>query len=242
MKKFCVITCLLLLAFVKQTAAQIIIDSTEITSSVPALSDFHRIIYPMWHTAYPAKDMDALKGFVPQIKVSMEKINQAILPGILKDKEVKWKNQLHLLNGAAENYYHAAEGKNDDDLLAAAEKLHEQYEMMFRVVRPVLKEIDEYHQTLYIIYHKLYPDKKYMEIAELMDDLILRADAIVQVPQDRLKKRLGDHTAKFDLASKELYIATVSLKETLQGADLNKKDMAVENMHTLYQQLVSVFQ
>jgi hypothetical protein len=195
----------------------------------------------MWHTAYPAKDINALTGFVPQIIISVDKINQAILPGILKDKDVKWRNQLNELNTAAENYYKASEDKNDVALLAAAEALHHNNEMMIRVIRPVLKEIDEYHQTLYIIYHKLYPDKKYEEIAGFLDDLILKANAIAQYPSDNLKRRLGDNTAKFDLASKELYNATLSVKEALKSSDLNKKDAAVENMHTIYQLLEAIF-
>jgi hypothetical protein len=241
MKKHVVVFVLLLLTYAGQLFSQIKIDSTEITSNVPELTDFHSIIYPMWHNAYPTKDINALKAFVPQIKIFMDKINQATLPGILKDKEIKWKNQLIELNTAAENYYKAANDKNDEALLAATEKLHHNYEMMVRVIKPVIKEMDEYHQTLYIIYHKLYPDKKYTEIAGLMDDLILKADAIAQYPLDKLKRRLGDNTVKFDLASKELYKATLSLKEVLKGTDAKEKDKAVENMHTMYQHLESVF-
>ena len=241
MKKFVRGLFLLLLTIATPIVAQVDIDSTEITSKVPELTDFHSVIYPMWHTAYPAKDMNALKGFVPEIKASMAKINQAVLPGILKDKEGKWKNQLKELNTAAQEYYKASEEENDEALLAATEKLHYNYEMMNRVIRPVLKEMDEYHQTLYIIYHKLYPDKKYTEIAGYMDDLIVKANAIAQYSTDKLKRRLGDDTAKFDLAAKELYNATLSLKEVLKGSDSKEKDAAVENMHTMYRQLDSVF-
>jgi hypothetical protein len=232
---------LVFLIFNTQIFAQVNIDSTEIISNVPELTDFHEIIYPMWHTAYPAKDMKALIGFVPHIKISVDKINKAKLPGILQDKEDQWKNQLNELNTAAEKYYKASEDENADALLAATEKLHYNYEMMMRVIRPAIKEIDEYHQTLYIIYHKLYPDKKYMEIEGFIDDLILKANAITQYPKDKLKRRLGDNLVKFDLASTELYNATVSLKEVLKSSDLKEKDAAVENVHTKYQQLESIF-
>ena len=243
MKKFVVLLFFVFLVFAtKISFSQVKIDSLEITSSVPALNDFHEIIFPIWHTAYPAKDINALKRYVPQIKASMEAINNAALPGILKDKEADWKNQLKELNVAAENYYKASEGNDDEALLVAAEKLHFNFEMMNRVIKPVLKEIDDYHQILYIIYHKLYPDKKYDEIAKLMDILIEKADAITKYPQDKLKKRLGDNISKFDLASKELYNATVSFKEVLNGYDLMKKDEAVLHVHTMYQNLESVFE
>jgi hypothetical protein len=242
MKKFVALFCFIFLVFASKISfSQVKIDSLEITPSVPALNDFHEIIFPMWHTAYPAKDINALKGYVPKIKASVEAINNAALPGILKDKEADWKNQLKELNVAAENYYKASEGKDDEAMLIAAEKLHYNFEMMNRVIRPVTKEIDAYHQTLYIIYHKLYPYKKYDEISKLMDILIEKADAITKYPQDKVRIRLGDNASKFDLASKELYNATVSLKEVLNGNDSMKKDEAVQHVHTKYQNLESVF-
>jgi hypothetical protein len=39
----------------------------ETKSEVPELTAFHEVIYPIWHTAYPDKDVKALRGFVPQI-------------------------------------------------------------------------------------------------------------------------------------------------------------------------------
>ena len=35
--------------------------STEINSSVPELFDFHEVVYPLWHTAYPNKDYALFK-------------------------------------------------------------------------------------------------------------------------------------------------------------------------------------
>lgn len=236
-------TCFVVLAFTaKISYSQTKIDSAEITSSVPALSDFHEIIYPMWHVAYPAKDIKALKGFVPQIKTAVEKINNAELPGILREKKDDWKKQLKEFNAAVENYYKAAEGTDDQAMLDAAEALHANFEKMVRVLRPVLKVMDDYHQSLYVIFHKLYPDKKYDEIAKGMDNLIALADSITKFPKDKLQKKLGSDVSKFDAAAKELYDATVSLKEVLKGNDSAKKDEAILNMHTKYQKLEAVFE
>lgn len=233
---------ILCVASIEVSYTQTRIDPSEIASTVPELTDFHEIIFPMWHEAFPARDIKALKSFVPQIKTSMEKINNASLPGILRDKENAWKNQLKEFNAAAENYYKAAEGNADSAMLNAAEKLHFNYEMMMRVLRPKLKEIDDYHQSLYVIYHKLYPDKKYDEISLGMDNLIAKADVIAKYPADKLKKRLGNNTPKFETASKDLYNATVALKEVLKGKDAGKKDEAVQNVHLMYQKLEALFE
>jgi len=242
MKKFFVLSFLVFVLFnTRISFSQVQIDSAEITSDVPELTDFHEVIYPLWHDAYPAKDFDALERFVPQIKASVEAINRAELPGILRDKENAWKSQLNALNMSAQNYYDAVERSDDEALLVAAERLHYNFERMMRIIRPSLKEIDDFHQTLYIVYHKLYPDRKFDEIAGWAIALIEKADAIVKIPQDRLKKRLGKKTSDYDVAAKELFNATVALKEALNGDHTEKKSEAVEAVHTAYQNLDAVF-
>ena len=242
MKKSFLPVCLLSLLFCSSVSiAQTKVDTTEITSSVSELTDFHDIIYPMWHDAYPAKDYAALKGFVPKIKSYMESVNKAKLPGILREKETAWKSQLIELNKSAQNYYSAANSNDNTALLAAAEKLHSSYEKTVRVIRPALKEIDDYHQILYIIYHKLYPDGKYNEIAQLSGTLTAKAQAIVNYPHDKLKQRLGDNIEKYDVLAKKLYNETTSLGAVLKGNDQNKKKVAVESMHKAYEDLDSLF-
>jgi hypothetical protein len=242
MKKLLISSLLFSVLFCNSVSfSQTKVDTVEITSNVPELTDFHDIIYPMWHDAYPAKDFSALKGFVPKIKSYMEAINKAKLPGILREKETAWKAQLTDLNNSAQNYYASANGNDNNALLAAAEKLHASYEKMARVIRPALKEIDDFHQTLYIIYHKLYPDSKYNEIAALTGTLTTKAEAIMKYPSDKLKTRLGANAEKFDAQAKKLYAATQSLAEALKGNDINKKKQAVESMHSAYEQLDALF-
>jgi hypothetical protein len=242
MKKLLISICLFsVLSFSYESFGQTKIDSAEISSTVQELTDFHDIIYPMWHDAYPIKDYNALKGFVPKIKSNMESINKAKLPGILREKETAWKSQLNELNNSAQNYYSAAGSNNNNDLLTAVEKLHSSYEKMVRVLRPALKEIDDFHQTLYIIYHKLLPDSKYDEIASLTGTLITKAEAIVNYPPDKLKTRLGDKLGAFKVSAEKLYNSVISLKEVLKSNDAEKKKEAVESMHKAYEGLDSVF-
>jgi hypothetical protein len=238
-KLFLLATVILFLFAGKVSFAQI--DSSEINWTVPELIKFHDVIYLIWHEAYPAKDTKALKGFVPEIKSSMEKINSAKLPGIVREKESKWKEGLVIFNSAAENYYKAAEGTDDQAMLDAAENLHSNFEMMVRVLKPVTKEIDEYHKVLYVIYHKYFPDKKYSDIANVIDDLISKADAITKTAEDKLQKRLKEKFASYAPAAKELYDNTVSLKDVLKTNDSKQIDQAVDKMHSSYQKLEGLF-
>jgi len=243
MKKLTVLSCIL--CFVLGTTgafAQTHEQSAEISSSVPELSGFHKIIFPMWHKAYPVKDTATLKSFVPAIKENMAKMNAAKLPGILREKEGLWKSELVKFNVVAENYYKACAGNDIDAMLQAAEKFHSAYEGMNRVVKPFVKEMDAYHVTLYVIYHKLLPENKFEEVAAVMDQLIAEADAVTKYPQDKLTRRLKDNTPKYYTISKELYDATVNVKEVIAGKDPVKSKAAIEKMHKIYQKLESVFE
>jgi len=243
MKKILIFTSIIFLAFGANKAfAQTKEQAAEISSDVPELQAFHTIIYPLWHKAYPAKDYSAIKGFVPQIKANMEKMNNAKLPGILRDKEAQWKEQLVKFNAVAEIYYKACSDNDEAAMLKGAENFHKAYEAMNRVVKPFVPEMDAFHQTLYVIYHKLYTEKDYKGISALMDKFIAQADAVTKSPEDKLTKRLKDKTPKYYIVSKELYDNTVALKEALGKKGKKEKDAAVEKLHTTYKKLESVFE
>ncbi|MFA7136509.1 MAG: hypothetical protein WC125_11715 [Bacteroidales bacterium] len=232
----------LVLATTNKTFAQTKEQAAEISSEVPELQAFHKIIYPLWHKAYPAKDYAAIKGFVPQIKAHMEKMNSAKLSGILRDKENQWKEQLVKFNAVAEAYYKACAENNEAAMLKAAEDFHTGYEAMNRVVKPFTPEIDTYHQTLYVIYHKLLPENNFKGISELMDKFIAQAQAISKTPEEQIAKRLKDRVPKFYTVSKELYDNTVALQKILNKGSEKMKAQAVETVHSSYEKLESVFE
>lgn len=224
------------------TYAQTKEQANEISSDIPELQAFHSIIYPLWHKAYPAKDFVTIKGFIPQIKANMEKMNSAKLPGILREKEDLWKTELAKFNEVAEFYYKACFENNEESILLAVEKFHSAYEVMNRVVKPFVKEMESFHKTLYMIYHKMYPEKKYDEILNVMDTLIAQADAITKHPEDRLTKRLKDKTPKYYATAKNLHDETIALKIALKSNDEKNIDDAIEKMHTSYKKLESLFE
>jgi hypothetical protein len=207
-------------------------------STVPELIDFHEIIYPIWHTAFPAKDFTALRGFVAEINTQVAKINAAVLPGILRDKKQAWESGLAEFNLAVTAYGKAAAGSDDQALLDAAELLHARFEMLVRAIRPVAKEVDAYHKVLYVVYHKYLPEKKYAEIGKVAADMVAKAEAITKA---ELSPRLAAKTEAFQAAAVKL-LAETKLLEAAGKAGL-EKDIAqlVEAVHTAYQALEKVF-
>jgi hypothetical protein len=210
----------------------------ETESTVPELIDFHDIIYPIWHTAFPAKDYTALRGFVAEINAQAVKINAAALPGILREKKQAWESGLAEFNLAVTAYGKAAAGSDDQALLDAAELLHACFEMLVRAIRPVAKEVDAYHKVLYVVYHKYLPEKKYAEINCVAADMVAKAEAITKAT---LSSRLAAKTEAFQAAAAKLLAETKALEAA--GKAGIEKDIAllVEKVHSAYLDLQKVF-
>jgi len=213
-------------------------QAQETESTVPELTAFHEIIYPIWHTAYPEKDYAALRSYVPDVKRLAENIYSARLPGILHEKQAKWDQGLAELRKSVDAYLAAAAGMDDAALLGAAEVLHARYEMMVRTIRPVLREVDDFHKTLYVVYHKYLPGQDYAKITEASADMLNKAEAITKAT---LPKRLESRAQAFGAASQQLFEATKALAETAKSGQGEAIAAAVELVHTRYQALEKTF-
>jgi hypothetical protein len=214
------------------------LQGQETESAVPELEAMHEVIYPIWHTAYPEKDIAALKGFVPEIDRLAAGVLAARLPGILRDKETKWQAALAEFRKSVDAYRRAAGGGDDSSLLAAAENLHGSYEMLVRTIRPVLGEVDEFHKVLYIVYHKDLPEKKHAAIEAASRELTIRAEAILKA---KLPPRLAGKSGEFQTASEGLLEAARELEAVCRKGDESAVESAVLALHTKYQSLEKVF-
>lgn len=214
------------------------IPDPETESTVAELVEFHEVIYPIWHTAFPAKDYAALRGFLPEIEAGAAKINAAVLPGILREKKQAWESGLAELNKAVAAYKAAAAGSDGQALLDAAERLHMRYEMLIRAIRPVASEVDAYHKVLYVVFHKYLPEKKYAAICGVAADMVAKAEAITKAT---LSKRLEAKTEAFQAAAAKL-LAETKLLEAAGKTCLEKDIVAlVDTVHSAYQALEKVF-
>jgi hypothetical protein len=210
----------------------------ETKSEVPALTAMHDIIYPIWHTAYPEKDVKALRGFVPQVEEYAAKVLAAKLPGILRDKQAKWDEGLAKLRAAVDGYKVAAAGMDDAALLAAAETLHTNYEGLVRTIRPVLPEVDAFHQVLYVVNHTYAPEKSYDKIREVSAELLSKAEAAARAT---LPTRLEPKSTEYAKAATELVEACRQLDAAAKGHDHEGMLDGVDRVHVKYQALEKIF-
>ena len=94
-------------------------------------------------------------------------------------------------------------------MLTSAEVLHSNFEMLVRIVKPVTKEVDEFHKVLYMIYHHYGPNKNTEELNKAIDDLMMRADELKNCV---LPKWATDKKEDFAKAADELFNSTKELQ------------------------------
>ncbi|MCX6539861.1 MAG: hypothetical protein NT151_13145 [Acidobacteria bacterium] len=211
----------------------------EAKAEVPALDAMHETIMPMWHDAWPNKDYKALSGMLPDIEKHIAAISEAELPGILREKAPQWAVGLADLKKAGAGYKAAVASGKNEDLLKAAEALHTQYEKLVRIIKPVLPELDDFHGTLYVLYHTQTNPLVVAKVAASVETLKVKMAALDKATlPDRLKAKAAEFTAQRDRLAKSL----TALSSTLAGGDEAKIREAIELMHVEYQKLEKVFE
>jgi len=210
----------------------------EARYGVPELEAMHEVIYPIWHTAYPQKDLAALRGFVPEIEKLARAVAEAKLPGILREAQDEWDKALPDFKKTVEAYTAAAAAPDGPALLSAAEALHSAYEMLNRVVRPQPREVMEFHEALYVVYHTHFPNKDYAAIRAAGAGLLTKAEAVVTA---KLSKRFEPKKDAYQPAAAALLDSVKALLAVAPDNDEGLKQ-AVETMHGRYAELQKIFE
>jgi hypothetical protein len=207
----------------------------EITARVPALDQFHTVIFTLWHEAWPKKDTTMLATLLPEIDKGAKSVADAQLPGILRDKKTSWDKGIEGLRESVTEYRAAIESKNGTRLLAAAERVHAAYERLVRIIRPVIKEIDEFHAVLYLLYHYYWPENNLPKMRESAASL---NDKMAALMKSTLPQRLAAKADAFKIACAKLAFSVREFQDALEVADeaarADSLKTAVSHLHSCY--------
>ena len=213
--------------------------AAETSSTVPALKEFHTVIFKIWHTAWPKKDYDMLTALLPEIEQGFAAVANAELPGILREKKAAWRNGVEKLQAIVKEYKVATEDKQKQPLLEAAEKLHAQYEALVRVIRAPLKELDDFHAVLYMVYHYYMPQDSLEEIKVSIGQL---QEKMAALNRATLPSRFKGKEELFTVARDPLDKAVAELAAMVRSNEFGKIKAAVEATHTSYKALAKIFE
>lgn len=204
---------------------------SETSMDVPAVTGFHPTVSKIWHDAWPAKNVEMLRQLRPDVRSGIAAIAAAELPGILRERKDAWGRAVVALKSAGEAY----DGATDDaTLLAAAERLHQQYEALVRVIRPALREMQDFHAVLYPLYHHWLPNGDVERVKSSVGELRQKMAALNSA---ELPLRLKGRQQQFSEARTLLAKSMDELHLTLASNDMAKIRPAVEQMHARYEAL-----
>ena len=209
-------------------------STAETQAQVPALTEFHPVIYSLWHDAWPKKDFDALKALLPAIEQGASAISAAELPGILRERQAAWSEGVSRFRTIVDAYKKDVETNNQQQLLDDAEKLHAGYESLVRSIRPPLKELEQFHAVLYMLYHYYMPGDSLAIISSSLGQLQQRMSALEKAV---LPARLKDRQEAFLLARSTLGNSLTTVSASLATKDMGKIRSAIEEMHSAYESL-----
>jgi len=213
--------------------------AAETSSTVPALKEFHTVIFKIWHTAWPKKDYDMLTALLPEIEQGIAAVANAELPGILREKKTAWTQEVEKLQGILKEYKATVEAKQKQPLLDAAEKLHAQYEALVRVIWPPLKELDEFHVVLYKLYHYYMPQESLTQVKASAEQLQEKMTLLNKVI---LPSRFKTKEGSFKTARTQLDRSVSELGTAVASNDSGKIKAAVETLHSRYAALAQTLE
>jgi len=209
----------------------------DAVADVPALHSFHEVIFKIWHEAWPKKDAAMLRQLLPEVEKGVAEVASAKLPGILREKKAAWDEGVKKLQNVGSEYKAAAAAKDDPKLLAAAERLHSQFEALMRVTRPPMKELDDFHSSLYMLYHHYLPQYDLQKIRASASELKQKMAAlnVAKIPE-----KLKQKEPEFQEARKKLSASVDTLEAAVQTGSEQKIKAAVNELHSNYEALAGI--
>jgi len=211
---------------------------SDLKSEVPALTAMHDVIHPMWHDAWPKKDIPALAGMAGTLEKHAAAIKRAALPGVLRDKVSAWSDGVAALEKSVSAYRVAADAKDDDALLKAAEQVHKDYEGLVKITRPIMKEMEDFHASLYVLYHHTLHSNDGPKLIESVKALKPKMDALTAaaLPERYMAKQEAFVAQRLRLSKS----VDEAIAATAPGATTRLSE-AVEHLHLEYEKLEKVF-
>lgn len=210
----------------------------ELKATVPELIDLHEVVYPLWHSAFPEKDYELIKELLPQAESLTAKLDSAKLPGILRDKQEAWDQGKEFLQSTLKNLKKAVETNNKEEMLKQVEVFHSGFERLVRIIRPVVSELEAFHQELYKLYHYHAPS---YDLEEIQIDVESMQKKLPPLKQVKLLGSLSQRQSEFNSSVQELEDAVSELAEAVKQ---RKKEAILENVekvHSAYQKTQHIF-
>ncbi|MDF1543756.1 MAG: hypothetical protein P1R58_01495 [bacterium] len=193
--------------------------------------EFHHVLAPVWHEAWPEKEYDALFAAGPRFAELFEKI-AAMKPQFKSETRLAKFNQLREEFGAlVEKFAEAARQKDKEAVYAIMPELHDGFEMTAATLLPVhYPEFEGVVITLNLIRESHLPTKNMDGILGSTKTLVARME---RLNEETIPEELTD-VKEGVLKDIEMVKATVAkLKECCDKEDLVKMSAYADELNRL---------
>jgi hypothetical protein len=206
-------------------------EQSQAKLEITELEEMHHFIHPMWHDAYPNKDSEQLKALYPDLEQQFKKLQDATFPEEWEDKKMHWQGGVKQMEKTLGEYKSALDQNDKEGLLTAAKKLHDNFESLMMIVNPPIPELDNFHKTLYHVYHDYLPNQDWQKLKAAMPEFEEKARALKEA---KLPRWMADQEETFKSACDQLEMAVKNLSSLKDSKDHGALSAAVEAVHEAY--------
>lgn len=222
---FLVLFALVILSSCKQQ------EKTEAKPQIAELEEMHHYIRPMWHDAYPAKDTEQLIAIYPDLQKQFQKLENSQFPEEWVDKKMHWKEGMDQMENTLHDYKTAMDQDDPEKLLLAARTLHDNFENLVMIINPPIPELDDFHKTLYHVYHDYLPNQDWKMLKASIPEFEKKAQVLKET---ELPSWMKGKEESFKSACEELQTAVDNLAKLKESDDGEALEAAVEEVHETY--------
>lgn len=202
-----------------------------------AMDDFHQVLAPLWHESYAEEDFKTIREKAEVLQQKLMALIRVPAPADLSQDEEK----LHtFLAKRQELAFHviqvnlAAEEGPDSSLASAFESMHWAYEELEKFFAVQIKELDQFHETLYFLWHKALPERNYEAIKKTAPVIKAEIDSLMKVPVPTGCKIDKEEFEKRKAALKD---AVYGFAETCEKGSEDDIDKSLRAVHDRFEEL-----
>ncbi len=202
-----------------------------------AMDDFHEVLRPLWHESYAEEDFKTIREKAPLLQQKILALIRIPAPADLSQNEEKLHTFLAKRQELAFNVMElnrAAKDGPDSTLASAFESMHWTYEELEKFFAVQIKELDQFHETLYFLWHRALPERNYEAIKKTAPVFKAEIDSLMKVPVPTGCNIKGEEFEKRKAALKD---AVYGLADTCEKGSEDEIDKSLRAVHDRFAEL-----
>ena len=202
-----------------------------------AMEDFHQVLMPLWHESYPKKDFQTIRDKAKVLQQKLMALIRVPPSADLSQDEERLREFLSKRQELAFNVMElgrAAKDQPDSTLASAFESMHWAYEELTKFFAVDIEELNQFHETLYFLWHKALPERDYQAIKDTAPVLKTEVDSLMKVPVPSACKIKNEEFEKGKTALKD---AVYMLVDACAKGTEDEIDASLKAVHDRFVEL-----